>query len=672
MTEKNVSRIKALEAEVKRLRARLVKAEAARHEQDESRRAMLYMLEDLNESNTNIERGKQQWVQTFDAVTDPIFLHDMDGNIIRANRAYAEHAGIDIGEIIGRPYWELFPKADGPLAGCHKALGKAAEEEVRTPDGKIYLSHSYVVRGEKGQYACSVHFMEDITERKHADDVVRKLSRAIEQAGESILVTDQDGIIEYVNPAFTKLTGYSAEEAIGQTPRLLKSGSQDAAFYEAMWKTLTSGKVWHGKVIDRKKDGCFYPAMLTISPIHDESGDITHFTHFVGIQSDLSELEDLEQQFHQAQKMEALGTLVGGIAHDFNNMLASITGNLYLAKKKMRKNPDVIQKLVNVEDLSFRAADMIQQLLTFARKGRVSMKPLPFTPFIKETLKFLHTSVPENIDMRQDICSDDLQINGDGTQLHQVLMNLVNNARDALEGEDEPCITIRLEKLHTDDAFIETHAYFTVGDYAHLSVEDNGCGIPKHQIEHLFEPFFTTKEQGKGTGLGLAMVFGAAKTHHGFVEVDSSEGSGSTFHIYLPLLELKETASDSSQEEEVAEGHGETILLVDDQLHIIETGREVLESLGYKVLTATDGRQAVDMFKARFEEIDICIFDIVMPIMGGDKAAQSIRRINPEVKIIFSTGYDKNLQSGMEHETVLNKPFSIIEMSHLIRRQLDG
>jgi len=511
----------------------------------------------------------------------------------------------------------------------------------------------------------------EIAERKQADALVIKLSQAIEQAGEAIVITDRGGIIEYINPAFTKLTGYSAKEAIGQTPRLLKSDNQDAAFYEEMWKTIINGDVWHGKMVDRKKDGSFYPAMLTISPIFNQSDDPTYCSHYVGIQSDLTKIEDMEHQFHQAQKMEALGTLVGGIAHDFNNILAGITGGLYLAKKRVHENPDVIQRLTSVEQLTLRAAEMIKQLLTFSRKDIVSMKEMPLTPFIKETLKFLRVSVPENIIIHQNICSGDLQIKGDGTQLHQVLMNLVNNARDALEGVDNPVITIRLEEFHADDEFIETHTYFTAGLYAHLGVEDKGCGIPEHQLEHLFEPFFMTKEVGKGTGLGLAMVFGAVKSHHGFVEVDSIEGEGSTFHIYIPLLEQENSVMPLSRQLQVANGHGETILLVDDEEYIIETGKEVLETLGYQVLTATNGQQAVAIFEAHPEDIDLCIFDIVMPVLGGDEAAKQVRLMQPDAKIIFATGYDKNLQNHLDGKTVLSKPFSIVEMSQLIRQQLD-
>jgi PAS domain S-box-containing protein len=523
-----------------------------------------------------------------DHSSDAAFWIDQDGSFVNVNETACNSLGYTREALLTMSVFDISPELphDGWLEHWQeiKKRGSFHLESIHQKcSGERFpvdISVNYVsFQGEEFNFA----FATDISARKHADEALVKLSSAIEQAGESVVITDKNGVIEYVNPRFTTLTGYSAEEAIGQTPRLLKSGNQDAIFYEKMWKTISQGDIWHGKIIDRKKDGSFYPATLTISPVHTQGGDAASHTHYVGIQSDLSKIEDLEQQFHQAQKMEAIGTLVGGIAHDFNNILAGMTGNLYLARKRIQDMPEVIQKLDNVEELSMRAADMIQQLLTFARKGRISIKPIPFTPFIKETLKLLRASVPENIALHEEICSAALQVKGDSTLLHQVLMNLITNARDAVEGVEQPCITVGLECFHANESFAHNRADFKAGAYAHLSVEDNGCGIPKNKIEHLFEPFFTTKEQGKGTGLGLAMVFGAVKTHEGFVEVDSIMGKGSIFHIYLPLLERNGAASKADKDKEAFEpGHGELILFADDQPQVLETGEEVLESLGYK------------------------------------------------------------------------------------------
>jgi len=515
-------------------------------------------------------------------------------------------------------------------------------------------------------------FIRDTSVRKQAELQLRKLSSLIEKTGEGVVVTDRDGTIEYVNPAFTRLTGYSPEEAMGQNPRILNSGNQDAAFYKNMWDTILSGKIWRKKVIDRKKDGTFYPVILTISPIRNGAGEITHFaaTH-----ADMTEHDEMQAKFEQSQKMESIGTMVGGIAHNFNNMLAAITGNIYLAKKQVRENKKALEHLDVIEKSSFRAADMINQLLAFARKGMINMKEMPLTPFIRETLKFLRTSVPENIMMHENICGDELLIRGDATQIHQILMNLINNARDAVAGVDEPCITTWLEVLHADDAFLEGRPYFSAGDYAHLSVEDNGCGISEGQMKKVFEPFFTTKEVGKGTGLGLSMVYGTMKTHHGFTEVESIQGEGATFHVYIPLLKSKEPVSEPVKSGEISEsGRGELILLADDAQDIREIMGEVLESFGYRVIQAKDGLEAMELFRARREEIALAILDVVMPHLGGMQLAKCLREINPGIPVIFMTGYDRQqVVDGREelgNSDILTKPAQFDALSRSIRKLL--
>jgi len=511
-----------------------------------------------------------------------------------------------------------------------------------------------------------------LQEKKETEARLHLASRAIANTAEGIIITDDQGIIVDVNNAFERLTGYTKAEAVGNSPSMLHSGKQDADFYIQMWNKLTETGQWKGQIWNKRKNGEVYPEYLSITAIHDDTGKISNY---IGVFSDITEQLSLEQQFLQAQKMEAIGTMVGGIAHDFNNILAGMTGYLYLAKQQMQVQPDVTQMLGRVEALSRRAADMIQQLLTFARKGMVNMKAFPLTPFIKEALQFLHAAVPENILMHEDICNEPLQIIGDTTQLHQLLMNLVNNARDALEGVDEePTISIRLAPFYADDAFLESHADVEARAYAHLSVEDNGCGIPADQLEHIFEPFFTTKEVGKGTGLGLSMIYGAVKTHHGIIDVDSKPGEGSVFHLYVPLLAQDEDVADSEQEAESSEGHGELILLADDEQVVRDTMVEILQSLGYKVLSARDGREAMALFNDHQQDFALAILDVVMPHCGGVSLARQIRAGDPDFPIIFLTGYAK--EHVLDHEkalaniNTLTKPVNFDLLSQQIRQML--
>lgn len=397
-------------------------------------------------------------------------------------------------------------------------------------------------------------FCMDVTEERMRNDKLRILSQAIEQAGDPIIITDRSGLIQYANPVFTRLTGYHLEEAVGNTPRLLKSGKQNETFYQDLWDTVGGGRVWQRLLVDRKKDGSLYSAMMSVAPIVDERGQITHY---VGIQQDMTEHQALEERFRQAQKMEAIGTLVGGIAHDFNNMLAGITGNVYLAAQNEKEFPAVMKRLDVIRELSFKAATMIQQLLTFARKGIVDQKPFGLTSFLREAAKLNQAGVPENIRLNKCLSGEELVIRGDVTQLQQVVMNLLSNAVDAVEGMEKPEITLGLELKHADEILLRDDEPLS-GDYAHLFVSDNGRGIHPSAIKNIFEPFYTTKDVGKGTGLGLAMTYGAVKSHQGIIDVVSEENLGSTFHIYLPLVGEEELIIPAYHEDDVIHGHGET------------------------------------------------------------------------------------------------------------------
>lgn len=393
----------------------------------------------------------------------------------------------------------------------------------------------------------------------------------------------------------------------------------------------------------------------------------------VGTVQDISEIRELEQQLFQSQKMEAIGTLVGGIAHDFNNVLGAISGNVFLARHGAN-DPQVIEKLEAIEKLGDRAADMVRQLLTFARKDEVNLRPVELNQFIAESFRLAKSVIPENIRLRLELCKADLTVMGDATQLQQVLLNLLGNARDAVAGREDAEIGCLLAMRKLPAGLRNRIAGIQSEYYALIEVADNGHGMDASVLEKIFDPFFTTKDEGKGTGLGLAMVYGVIERCGGVIDVDSKVGKGSVFHIYLPLLNGVSVEGPSVPSQGVVSGSGQTVLVVDDEADMRQTIVDVLNSLGYSTLYATNGRQALEAFSGHDGPIDAVIMDMVMPEMGGFAAARAIREVKESIPIIFISGYDKKdeLASGREMpvSAVLKKPFSVEQLSQLLTRLL--
>ncbi len=501
------------------------------------------------------------------------------------------------------------------------------------------------------------------------DGILRMLSLAIEQTSEAVIITNSKGTIIYANPSACHQSGYDIKEAIGRTARFARPESRNQAPYPEIWAALDRGEAWQGSLDEERRDGSSYPVIASIAPVCDQRDNVSYY---ICCQQDMSKYKQLERQFQQAQKMEALSTLVGGIAHDFNNMLAGMNGNLYLLKRRVQNVPDAQEKVKNIEALVQRAANMIHQLLAFARKETTNMRKLPLTPFVKESIKLLRTLVPENIRLELDFCTELLPIQADATLVHQMLANLINNAREAVVSTPDPHILIRLRPLHTDAEFVRAHPYSKEGYYACLSIKDNGRGISDDELVRIFDPFYTNKRTGDGSGLGLSMILGAIRTHEGFVTVESAVGQGSTFCLWFPLLEeptaaaIKETKGVNT-----TTGQGELILIADDEMELRETTADVLEALGYRVLTARDGQDAFDIFMAQKNEIALTLLDVVMPHCNGPELATVLRKLRPDVKIIFTTGHDLGTKPTDISGPVLGKPFDIGKLSRLIRKLLE-
>jgi signal transduction histidine kinase/ActR/RegA family two-component response regulator len=387
----------------------------------------------------------------------------------------------------------------------------------------------------------------------------------------------------------------------------------------------------------------------------------------------LQKMEYAEMKYQHAQKMESLGTLVGGIAHDFNNMLSGITANLFLIQRQIQ-SAEVSKRLDKIGDLTMHAADMIKQLMTFARKSDVQMKQFDLRIFFSEAFKLARVSISEHIHCYSILPEDELLIQGDTTQIQQILMNLMNNARDALSGVEQPSIRVSLRRFTADGRFLKKHPDARPGEYAVIAVHDNGCGISKDKINRVFEPFFTTKAVGEGTGLGLAMIYGAVQMHGGVIDVKSRVGEGTEVSIYLPVIEENSNAIEPDAVSRIIEGHGEVILLVDDDESLLEANKELLIMLGYRVLTACNGQEAVSVYQKQQDEIDLVVMDIVMPLLGGVSAADHIHKLNPQAEIIFITGYDKDnrLSGEMASDSyqVLSKPVVVEELSRVIHQRL--
>ncbi len=561
----------------------------------------------------------------------------------------------------GEDYLSISDRLKKTMTRGGKGLAFTSRVGAASDSGKWIGNSIYIEYDDLGHPKSLSGVIYDLTEVKQTESDLRILSLAVEQASDSIMITDRRGVIQHYNAAASRLSGYSSSEARGKTAYFARPASWENKSIKELWECLERGETWRGLLSERRKDGSIYPALTSVSPLRNEAGEITHF---ICAQQDISDQQALEEKIRQSQKMEALGTLVGGIAHDFNNILAGMTGNLYLAKRKLEDRPDVLEKIKNVEKLNFRAADMINQLLTFARKNTVRMRPFSLAMVIKESLKLARVSIPENITLRHDISGVDLKINGDVAQLQQVLMILLGNSRDAVNEVSEPEIEVTLSEFEADAEFLQTHPDSVTHRFAKLTVEDNGNGISENHLEHIFEPFFTTKGVGKGTGLGLAMVYGVVHSHAGIVQVESIVGRGTVFSIYLPLLEAEQSfLYDNLAPSELPEGHGETILFADDDELVRKTGKSVLESLGYRVLEAVDGKEAMEIFLDNRDTVELLILDVIIPKMGAEEVVARVRELSPEIPVIFATGYDEeqvlNTPKKLPNSFVLTKPFSV-------------
>jgi len=506
--------------------------------------------------------------------------------------------------------------------------------------------------------------------RKQAEAELNRLMTAIEQTPESVVITDTEGRILYVNPVFERVTGYSRAEVIGQNPRLLKSNRQDSAFYRQLWAKISAGEVWRGRFINKKKDGTLFTEDAVIAPVRDEKGAVTNH---IAIKRDISHELELEVQYRQTQKIDSIGRLAGGVAHDFNNILAVICGHTDLALAQLSPDAPLRSNLECIQESADHAANLTRQLLAFGRGQVIEPRRINLNELIVNLNKMLRRLIGEDIKLVTQTAPDLGQIKADPGQIEQVLLNLVVNARDAMP--DGGTLTIRTDNVTLDEDYARSHL-ISPGDYVMVSVSDTGVGMTDEVKQHIFEPFFTTKEQGKGTGLGLATCFGIIQQSNGHIHSDSQVDKGTQFKIYLPRVWGVEDPI-SSREVPVSLPQGtETILLAEDEPSLRQLMARVLRTQGYTVLEATDGHEALTLAQANGAKIQLLLTDAIMPGLSGKTLAEWLGQVNPAIRVLFISGYINNnaVRDAMSRPGTffLQKPFNPLDLTKRVREAIEA
>jgi two-component system cell cycle sensor histidine kinase/response regulator CckA len=493
-----------------------------------------------------------------------------------------------------------------------------------------------------------------------------RLASAVENAAEAIVITDTEGKIQYVNPAFELITGYSCPEIIDRHVSILDSGKQSQSFFRVMWQTLNQGDVWKGRFINKKKDESLYETEATISPVKNRAGAIINF---VSVQRDVTHEVQLQRQLRQAQKMEAIGTLAGGIAHDFNNLLLGIQGNISLSISEMDSASPLLENLKKVEQYVLDGAELTKQLLGFARGGKYEVRLTDVNHLLQEQ-SLLFSRANKNISFETDFAPNLWSVSADKGQLEQVILNLYMNALQAMPREGS--LTVQTANFTIDTEQFKPYRV-KAGRYIKISISDTGVGMDEETQQRIFDPFFTTREKGRGTGLGLASVYGIVKNHEGFIDVTSRQGQGTRFEVCFPAT--KEVAAPQNKLADKLSRGIETALLVDDEEMIIDVGTRMLTRLGYEVLSAKNGAEAVDTYEENQDKIDFVLLDMVMPKIGGGEAFDRLRKIDPGVKVILCSGYSIDGQAtdilNRGCNAFIQKPFNLKSLSQQIRAVLD-
>jgi PAS domain S-box-containing protein len=645
----------------------------------------LRMREKHREAEEALRESEQHLRVIFDTAQEGIIQISSTGQIVFANRRMAEMFGCTLDEVIGSSFNDhVHPdqKADSRASMGRLLSGEvdvvSVERHLVRKDSNDFWGHISARRleGPDGKVTALVGIVTDITEVKNATEALKrseeKYRSLFEESKDVIYISSPEGKFIDINPAGVALFGYSSKEeflAVDITRQLYVDPSERTKFMQSIEK---QGFVTDYEVRMKRKNGEELSVMTIFgSTVRNEQGNIVAYR---GIMRDMTEHRKLEQQLRESQKMEAIGQLAGGIAHDFNNILSAIVG--YGGMMQMKMSPDDANRL-NVEQIlvaADRAANLTHSLLAFSRKQIINPKPINLNDIISKAEKLLSRLIREDVELRTQTANRDLTVWADSLQIEQVLMNLATNARDAMPTGGQ--LILKTEEIDLNDELMMQGGILRPGRYALLTVTDTGSGMDEETLEKIFEPFFTTKEVGKGTGLGLAMVYGIIKQHNGYILASSQPGKGTTFSIYLPLTEPAAREPESMQTGSPAPRGTETILMAEDNDAVRKMTSTMLNGHGYVVIEAADGEEALRQFREHQDSIHLIILDVVLPKKNGKEVYEEVKRTRPGIKVLFTSGYTADVihSKGIVDEGLhfISKPASIRELLQKVRDVLDA
>jgi len=642
-----------------------------------------------------LQESEEKYRSILESVEEGYFEVDLAGNLTFLNDSLCRILGYSRKELSG------LNNRDYTSPKTAKKMYRIFSEIYRTGNPAMISDYEIIRKNEKSLHVVEISaslirdssgsstgfrgIVRDVTERRRAEEALRnseeKYRELVENANSIILRRDTEGKITFFNEFAQKFFGYTENDILGKNLRgtifpNTESAKRDLGkLVESLQQDPERQFVSEDENILRNGNTVWIT--WTYKPIFDGNGKLTEV---LCIGNDITELKraehekkDLESQLQVAQKMEAVGTLAGGIAHDFNNILQSIFSyTQILLMKKETEDPDFSRIEAIIKSVK-RASDLTKRLLLFSRKVKSKLKPLDLNQEVVQIVKMLDRMIPKMVSIEIKLTGDLKSVSADPVQIEQIMMNLGVNARDAMP--DGGNLIFETKNITLDAKFCKAHLGSTPGEYVLLSVSDTGHGIEKDIQTHIFEPFFTTKEVGKGTGLGLAMVYGIVQSHGGYITCESEPGQGTAFRIYFPAIELKKQEPDVKEVKLPVKGGSETILFVDDEESIRNPGKEMLASVGYKVLTAPDGESALEIFSKQYESIALIILDLIMPGMGGRQCLEEILKVNPQAQVIVTSGYsvDGSVKETIESKAkgFISKPYDNRELLNFAREVLD-